>query len=142
MLISDTFSKIKNDFPPYVIKAIYKLVPISLLISIVEIIGISMLLPVLNILLNPEIIHSNWLLSSSYSIMHCESVNQFFFYLLLAVIGVFILKNICFYYLSRYQTDLSNEIAGKLLVSQYDIYLRKPYSFHLDNEPASLLRSI
>jgi ABC-type multidrug transport system fused ATPase/permease subunit len=37
---------------------------------------------------------------------------------------------------------MSNEIAGKLLVSQYDIYLKKKYSFHIDHEPATLLRSI
>ncbi len=142
MLISDTYFKLKNDFPAYVIKSVHKLIPVSFFISIIEIIGVSMLLPIVNILLNPTIIYSNRWLYKMYTLLHCHSVNQFFFYFLLGVIGIFILKNIGYYYLSRYQTDVSNNIAGELLVSQYDLYLKKPYSFHIDNEPASLLRSI
>ena len=55
----DTYKKIKNNLPDYVLKSILKLMPIYFISSIFEIIGLVTLFPVVKVVVEPSYINAN-----------------------------------------------------------------------------------
>ncbi len=107
-----------------------------------ELIGVSLIMPLISLITDPQKVYSNQYMSYFYQLMHMNSATEFFVFLVKVIIAFYILKNIYligmyyFQYSFIYHNQL--KIAGRLI----DCYLKKPYTYHLDKNSSEMIRNI
>jgi ABC-type multidrug transport system fused ATPase/permease subunit len=110
--------------------------------TVLELLGVGLVVPVVAIALRPDL--SSWLPHLS---EHLTSLNQISHELLVSISmsGLFIsyfLKNIFLAFLIKKQTAFAYGVQEKLSKRLFTIYLRQPYIFHLQRNSAELVRNI
>ena len=70
------------------------LVVIIFLGGIMELIGISAIMPFVNVLMEPEIIHTKQYFNFFYNLFHLQTDTQFLFLMAMALVLVYIIKNV------------------------------------------------
>lgn len=107
-----------------------------------ELVGVSLIAELVTLISTPEKIHENKLLDAFYNFTGSDGIRQFFLYLVVLLIVIYILKNAYFMLLSyaQYTFIYNNQLrlSGRLI----DCYLKKPYTYHLDKNSAEMIRSI
>jgi len=110
--------------------------------AFVELVGVSAVLPFIDVVLNPGQILENVYLDWLYKLLGFESVNSFIIFLGLSIIVIYILKNIYVYYMHGMQYRFTYENQRMLSYRMMDCYMKQPYPFHLDHNSAELSRNI
>ena len=110
--------------------------------SFLELLGVTIFMPFINIISNPQTIQRTWYLKLFYDGLHFSSTKNFMIALSCAIIAVYLIKNIyliveknCIYKFS-YSTQM--RLSTRLL----ETYMKEPYTFHLNKNIASLQRTI
>lgn len=110
--------------------------------AFMELLGVSLIMPFVNIAVSPESIQGNVIVEKIYLILNIKSTNQFMIFLAIMLVVVYVIKNVylIFLYNMQFKFTYQNQknLEGKLLAS----YLRQPYEFHLSNNSADLQRNI
>ena len=110
--------------------------------SLTELLGVTLILPVVSIISDVSVVHTNKYYSYIYNCMGLTSERQFVILLLACLILVYIVKNIyiMFMYNAQYRFSLENEraLANRLV----RCYMAQPYTFHLEKNVAELQRNI
>ena len=110
--------------------------------SIFELLGISAILPFINIISDNTVIHSNVVYSTLYDFLGVDSDIQFIIGAAVVLILIYILKNVylLFMYNAQYRFTYDNQRnLAKRLVS---CYMNQPYLFHLSKNISELQRNI
>ena len=107
-----------------------------------ELVGVSLIMPLIQLISKPEVVSENKMISTVYNYLHMNSVTDFFIFLVVLIIIIYFLKNIylsAMYYV-QYSFIYKNQLkcAGRLI----DCYLRKPYTYHLDHNTSDMIRNI
>lgn len=110
--------------------------------TVLELLGVSAVLPFVNVVMNPDTIERTWYLKALYDGLGFSNANYFMALLGIILIVIYIVKNAAvsaIYYLQYFYT-FSNQrkVAGKMM----HCYLQQPYSFHLQSNSAELIRNI
>lgn len=110
--------------------------------SIMELVGVAIFMPFANIIMFPDYIQNNTILNWIYQLGGFSSVKGFEVFLCICIILIYILKNI-FLILQkdatyRFSFRIQKELATKLLNS----YMKQPYAFHLRKNIAVMQRSL
>lgn len=110
--------------------------------SLVELLGVSSILPLVNVALEPSKIESTWYLLYIKNIFGFTQVNQIMVFLALFLIVVYVLKNvyITFMYDTQYRFIFNNQ--RRLAVKMMDAYLNQNYLFHVSKNVAELQRNV
>ena len=91
---------------------------------------------------NPEKIHSNEIMQYCYDFFNMTSDRQFFLFVVIALIFVYLIKNLYLLWINyvQYTFVFNNQLrlSGRLI----DCYLKKPYTYHLDNNSAEMVRNV
>ena len=107
-----------------------------------ELLGVSAILPFINVVLDPDSIKEEWYLKYVYDFFDFSNTNDFMVFLGVCLIFIYIIKNIyiAMMYDAQYRFTYRNQcrISSKLL----DSYLHENYLFHLEHNSAELLRSV
>lgn len=107
-----------------------------------ELMGVTAILPFINVAMDPASIYKSDILLAIYNFLNCVSVNVFLAILALVLVGIYILKNaflvLLNYCIFRFTYDNQREMAYRLL----DGYLKQPYTFFVQNNSADLIRNI
>ncbi len=110
--------------------------------TIMELVGVTAILPFINIILDSSVIQSNKYLKMLYDIGNFNSDVNFLIFIAVALIIIYIIKNLLLIksYDLQYIFTFNNQkiMASKMLKS----YLEQPYLFHLNHSSAELIRSI
>jgi len=109
---------------------------------ILEVFGLSILIPALSIILDQEMIEKTPLISSTRNYFH-EFSNQIFIFLFLGIIVVvYFIKSLFIIFLTykqnRFLTNITAYISNKL----FSNYLSQPYFFHLNRNASELIKNI
>lgn len=120
---------------------------IGLLVMIVigaflELLGVSAIMPFINVAMSPASIQDNAGLSYFYTLLGAKSSSQFLIWIALALVAVYIIKNIYMIILYNFQYKFTYESQRKLEGELLSSYLKEDYSFHLLNNSAELQRNI
>lgn len=108
--------------------------------GILEMLGVSMIIPVMNVILDREGMMDNKWVLMAFDILHLKSMNQFIIMLLIAVIIVFIVKNIFLLYLAYIQSRLVNNYQHQAGSYMLEEYLNRPYEFYLNADIPTIFR--
>ncbi|MDE7031014.1 MAG: ABC transporter ATP-binding protein/permease [Lachnospiraceae bacterium] len=118
------------------------LLVIILIGAFVELLGVSAIMPLINVAMQPETMHEKWyfVLISRYT--GIAEVNQMIVFLAVVLIGIYILKNIyvTVMYSLQYRFVFNNQ--QRLSVRMMRSYMQQDYLFHVSKNVAEFQRNI
>lgn len=110
--------------------------------GILESLSISVVIPVIEVLLDPEAIVNNKYMAGLYNALHLQSNTQFTIVMMLALIGAFVLKNLFLFFQNVVQLRFvyTNQFATsrKMMIN----FMNRPYEYYLNADTAVIQRSI
>ena len=109
--------------------------------AFLETLGVSAVLPLVNIVTEPEIIHTNKYLRLTGETLGIQDVRTYVLIAALALIAVYIIKNIyiLFMYNLQYRYTYNNQRRVSYRIMQ--CYLSQDYLFHVDHNVSELIRN-
>ncbi|MBQ2405711.1 MAG: ABC transporter ATP-binding protein, partial [Lachnospiraceae bacterium] len=110
--------------------------------AFVELLGVSSILPIVNVALEPETIEKTWYLVLVKETMGFTDARQMLVFLALMLIVIYIVKNIYItvMYSLQYRFIFNNQ--KRLAVKMMDCYMRQNYIFHVSKNVAELQRNV
>lgn len=110
--------------------------------SVVELLGVSTIQPFIKSIITPERLLLKSPYKEIYAIFHMENTTQLILFMILALIVVYVLKNVYLIveYMLQYKYIYSNMRA--LSTKMMRCYLDQSYSFHTRKNSSELLRNI
>lgn len=111
------------------------------LASLLECLGVSVIIPVINAILNPQQIMKSPLINK-FTIVRTISENQIVFLILLGVVLVYLFKNIYFIFLSWLRIKFSCKIQREISIKMMKSYMSRGYQFFLENNFGELNRGV
>ena len=121
---------------------LFLLFVIIILSSALELIGISVFMPFIKILTNPEAVNDSPLLKYCFIHLTGGMLNRFLAFLALLIIVIYIVKNIviiwCKDIIYRFSYRMQRDISIRLLTA----YMNEDYTFHLGRNSAVIQRSL
>ena len=110
--------------------------------SFLELMGVAVFSPFVNILMNPDMIQEKWYLKWIYDIFHFTTSNAFLAALTGVIIFIYIFKNVFLALQKNWIYKFSYGIQLKISTKLLKTYVREPYTFHLSHNIAVLQRSL
>ena len=112
------------------------------LTTVMELIGVVAVMPFINVVMDPSTIEKTPILKWFYSLFQFQNINEFIALLGIVIILIYILKNVSVTGLYYFQYAFTFETQKKLSARMLRAYMEQPYSFHLQNNSADLIRNI
>lgn len=120
-------------------KKIIIIILLSIITTLLELVGIGSLIPLLTTLSGDTVFFKNF--SFLFIQLSTNEDNIILFFLILIIL-IFLLKNIFVFFVNLFQAKYLFSFYNFLMKSFLDIYLKQPYSFHLNRNSAVLMRNI
>ncbi len=121
-------------------KRVWGLGVLILIGGLLETLGVSMVFPLINAILDMEGMRQNKYVKMVCEALHIESMNSFILLLLIAVIFIFVVKNAYLLFLAYVQARFVNynqHRAGSYMLEEY---LNRPYEFYLNADIPTIFR--
>lgn len=109
--------------------------------SLLDLTGLALLFPILQILLTPESIKQNAYLLSFYEYGQYADHWEFAFWLMMYAFVFFLFKTVVTFFLARFQSRTAYGIAEYIARERFHSYLSMPYVFYLQNNSGVLMRN-
>ncbi len=110
--------------------------------GVLESLGISMLVPIVTVVMDPVAVEESRLLSSIYDMLGMTSSVQFAMFLLLAFVGMTVLKNIYLFWQQKAQLKFvyTNQFATsrRMMIN----FMQRPYEYYLNADTSVIQRNI
>lgn len=110
--------------------------------SFLELMGVAIFTPFINVIMAPAVIHENKWLNWLYEMGEFSSSTFFLAAIAGAIIFIYIFKNIFVALEKNWMYKFSYGIQKKISVRLLKAYIKEPYTFHLDKNIAVLQRSL
>lgn len=110
--------------------------------SFLELLGVAVFLPFVDIIINPEAIQEKWYLKFFYDSFSFHSTNSFLAVLAVTIMFIYIFKNVFMALQKNWIYRYSYGIQMKISVRLLKTYIQEPYTFHLNKNIAVLQRSL
>ncbi|HKM02193.1 MAG TPA: ABC transporter ATP-binding protein [Sedimentibacter sp.] len=123
----------------------FKLLGLLLLIVVgafLELLGVTAILPFVNVMVSPDLIETNNFLNRIYNFFAFQNSRQLLIFLAVMLIVIYIFKNIFLAMMYHFQYKFSFNNEQKLAYKLMKCYMYQPYSFHLSKNSAELQRNI
>lgn len=110
--------------------------------SFLELLGVTAIMPFINVMMSPEAIQRTAYLNWLYIKFNFHQTNSFLAFLAGLLIAIYIVKNIFISIMYQLQYKFTFSSQRRLAYKLMECYMKQPYSFHLQNNSADLIRSI
>ncbi len=110
--------------------------------SFLELMGVAIFSPFVNVLMNPDMIREKWYLKWSYNLCNFKDSNTFLAGLTGLIIFIYVFKNVFLALQKNWIYKFSYGIQLKISTRLLKTYVREPYTFHLNHNIAVLQRSL
>ena len=122
-----------------------KLVLLAIMIMIgalCELLGITAILPFIDVTVNPRAIQKSEWLSYFYNLLGMKSTNEFLAFLAIVLVIVYVVKNVYLAFMNYaiYRFTYNNQRA--LALRMLKLYMKQPYTFFLKYNSAELIRNV
>lgn len=138
----DTLNKINYIFSKKEKIQMFFMLLIIIIGAFWELLGVSIVMPVIQVIMNPSSIHQTEYLEFFYSGMYFDTETHFMIFLALVLIIVYITKNlyISIMYNLQYHFTFSNQ--RKMAYRMLNCYMYQPYYFHVSHGSSELMRNV
>lgn len=110
--------------------------------AVLELVGISAIMPFVSILSDTSVIHSSSIWQMVYSSFHLQNDIQFILLFAMALIVIYIVKNIYLLVMYDVQYRFTFNNQRRLAARLVDCYMKQSYSFHLQKSVTELQRNV
>ena len=121
-------------------KKMVLLVFLMLIGAILETLGVSMILPVMNVVLEEDAIAKHWYLQVICDIFHVDNSNQLTILVMVGLVLVFVIKNIFLFFQQKVQLKFvyTNQFATsrRMMIN----FMQRPYEYYLNADTAACQR--
>lgn len=118
------------------------LIFLSFIGALLETLGVSAIVPLINALMTPEKILENEFVGNVFNQLHITEGSQIIMVIGGGVIILYILKNVFFVLLSWIRAKYASKIQRELSIRMMKTYMDKGYSFFLDKNTGMLMRGV
>lgn len=110
--------------------------------SLLELLGVSMLIPFIGAITDPEKLMKNSYVQPVIELLEIKSERQFTIFIVGAMIGIFAGKNLYLIFMTyiQYQIIWKNRLQMETDIMAY--YVKRPYVFHIQHNTAEMQRTI
>lgn len=123
-------------------RAMAALIVMMLIGGVLESLGVSMLVPIVTVVMDPEAIEESSLLSAVYNGLGMESSAQFAMFLLVAFVAMTVVKNIYLFFQQKAQLKFvyTNQFATsrRMMIN----FMQRPYEYYLNADTSVIQRNI
>ncbi len=109
---------------------------------ILETLSVGLIVPIIVVLAENDIANKYQKLIPLLDFLGDPSPNKLVTISMVALIIVYIIKNIFLAFLAWYQTRFIHVVGAKLSTLLFKVYLHQPYTFHLQRNSAQLIRNV
>ncbi len=110
--------------------------------GVLESLSISVIIPVVTVLLEPNVVETNSYLAAIYHFLGLTSTTQLMVVMMLALVGAFVLKNLFLFFQNMIQLRFvyTNQFATsrRMMIN----FMKRPYEYYLNADTAVIQRSI
>lgn len=103
---------------------------------------VSLVLPLVQVIMSPNMIQDTSYLRIMYNLLGCDSNNEFLITIILALIAGYIIKNIFLYFMyyaqAKFVTENQFAMSKRLLTN----FINKPYEYYLNASTGNIIRII
>lgn len=110
--------------------------------SLLEMLGVSVVIPFIFAMLEPEKVMANEYVKECMNLLHIESSRGVIGIIAVAIIGIYVLKNGVILAVNYYQINFRNSLEKDLSVKMLSSYMKRPYTFFLNINSAEVLRGV
>ena len=140
--ISDIFNKLRLVYDrKQKIKFCFLFILI-LISSFLELMGITLIFPFINIVINPNVITSGGKISYIYNMLNISSPTNFLIFLAFVLIAVYIFKNVYMFVVYYFQYKILYNAQKDISYQLMKFYLKQPYSYHLGINSSVMIRVV
>lgn len=107
-----------------------------------DLIGVSLILPIVNIVMDPELINTNTWAIRIKGLLNINSDRTFIIFLIMTMIVVYILKNVYTITMYNVMYRMIWKYKEKLSIRLLECYMYQDYTFHLNRNVSCIQRSI
>ncbi len=113
-----------------------------LLGSLFELVGVSAIMPLVNIAMQPDVLKSNEYYMMAADWFRLKTENEFLLFMALVVGSLYIVKNIYLILYKNYQYRFTYNMNRRISLRLINCYLHQDYLFHVAHNVAELQRNI
>ena len=134
--------KINLFFTKFELIKFYLLFVGIVIMGFLEVIGITSVVPFIAVVVSPELVYENIYLFQIYTFFNFQKVNDFIFFLGVALIVALLVSNAFQAFMTWCITYFTNAQGSRLAVRLLKKYLMQPYGFFLDRNTSDLGNNI
>ncbi|UCV06687.1 ABC transporter ATP-binding protein [Dechloromonas denitrificans] len=138
----DTLAKIRSLLTAAERRAAVVLFGLMLIGMVLETLGVGLVVPVIALILQGDLLALHPALVVHLGSLGSMSQRELIVVAMLGLVGAYFLKNAFLAFLIGKQTHFAYNVQEKLSQRLFTIYLRQPYTFHLQRNSAELVRNI
>lgn len=110
--------------------------------AILETLGVSMIYPLIETVMMPEVFEQNDMIVWICNVLGYTSAEQFVTFMLLTLIFVFIFKNLYLLFLYYVQHSFITNSQYRISRDLLKVYLNRPYEFYLNASTGDIMRTV
>ena len=114
----------------------------SLISSCFELLGISIVIPLLTAILSVDQLRTNSKLSPILAFFHLSTDKQIIFFLCICIAGIYIVKNVFAVFYTWTSAKFANKIRRELSLEIFRAYIAQGYTYFVNNNSSEILRGI
>ena len=113
-----------------------------MIVSVLEMLGVSVIVPFIVAMLQPEEIMKNQYVGPIVEALHITDYKIFMYIVSGGIILVYAIKNIFILFVNYYQSNYRNQLEKDLNVKMLSSYMRRPYSFFVNTNSSEIIRGV
>ena len=122
-------------------KKLLFLIPLLIIVSFIEILGIALVLPVISLIVNP--IQSGVFINSFLiNFINVNSSEDLLIIFILALLFIFSIKYIFLIFFYYFQNKVAFNLMHEITTKLYKSYLNKDYKFYINNNSSHIISNL
>lgn len=114
----------------------------SLAAALLETLGVAVIMPVLDMMLDVQGIQSRWYMIPFVRTFHLDTNMKVIWFVCLGVVGIYLIKTVYFVFYSWVSVKYSYMVQRELSVRVLEAYMKQGYLFFVQNNTARLINGI
>lgn len=110
--------------------------------SFLEMIGVTAIVPLVQVILTPDGLLKNPFYAGIWEFFHITEASELIILISAGIILLYLLKNLYMGFLSYYKNRFYRRVEKEISMRLMNSYLGREYTFHINTNTATLLRSI
>ena len=115
---------------------------LQLLETALDFLGISLILPFVNLLIRADAMHDAWWYRLVSQLIGTESTPRILLFLVFSMMAVYVIKNLFVLFLLDLRIRFINSSKVCMGTRMITCYMHKPYTFHLQRNTAEIVRNV